>query len=145
MKKKSVIHITSHRLADMIVETLTEAGIVVLAPETQPLFEMAKLNQKDDGMSEFPPNLYRVWVQGEGSPHKPPHIHIKNLQEGWEIRVFIETGKLWSVVRYGKRNRRKGFADVIKRVETWFAKPTKMSGRVGTNQDAAINEWEACN
>lgn len=29
--------------------------------------------------------------------------------------------------------------------EKWFQLPTKMPGRVGTNQESARNEWEACN
>lgn len=37
------------------------------------------------------------------------------------------------------------FVDVIKKVNAWFKKPTLMPGRIGTNQESALNEWEACN
>ena len=113
--------------------------------ESEPLLEMAKLNLKDGGESEFPENAYRVWVQGENSPNKPAHMHIHNIQEEWTIRVLIENGELWNVVSFGKRDRKDKFVDIIKLVKKWFQKPTKMPGRIGTNQDAARYEWEACN
>ncbi|MGM9747081.1 MAG: hypothetical protein ACI30H_08995 [Paludibacteraceae bacterium] len=73
------------------------------------------------------------------------HMHISNLQEGWGIKVYIETGELWNVVYFGRRKRRDNFQDIIKLVKLWFSKPTQMPGRIGTNQNAALNEWEACN
>lgn len=30
-------------------------------------------------------------------------------------------------------------------VQEWFKMDTRMPGRVGTNLEAAMNEWEACN
>ena len=117
----------------------------VLSERKTMIAEMAKINLKDGGDSEFPSNAYRVWVQGDNSPHKPPHMHIKSIQEGWIIRVLLETGKLWSVEAYGNRGENDMFVDVIKKVNTWFKKPTLMPGRIGTNQEAALNEWEACN
>lgn len=107
--------------------------------------EMPKLNFKDSMQSEFPPNAYRIWVQGDNSSHKPAYIHINSFLEGWTIRILIESGELCSVVNYGKRVRNDQFADIVKLVKLWFSKPTCMPGRVGTNQEAALNEWEACN
>ncbi len=111
----------------------------------QPLLEMAKLNLKDDGKSEFPSNAYRIWVQGDGSAHKPPHLHISSTSEDFEIKVYITTGKLWQVIRCGKRKRTDKFTDVLSKLQDWFKKPTLMPGRTGTNYDAALNEYEACN
>ena len=109
------------------------------------LNEMARLNKKDGFQSPFPSNKYRIWVQGDNSPHKPPHMHIYFPQGGWEIKVFIETGELWKVVNPGNRGKNDAFVDVIRLVKEWFTLPTTMPGRVGTNQEAAINEWDACN
>ena len=109
------------------------------------LNEMARLNKRDDSTSPFPSNRFRVWVQGDNSPHKPAHMHISYAQEGWEIKVFIENGEFWEAVKYGQRKRRDEFIDVIQLVKKWFKLPTTMPGRVGTNQDAAQNEWDACN
>jgi len=109
------------------------------------LVEMAKLNLKDGGKSEFPSNSFRVWVQGENSPNKPPHIHISNTQEGYEIKLLISDASLFGVNNYGNRNRSDTFNDVIKKAIKWYAEPTLMPGRVGTNQETALYEWEACN
>lgn len=113
--------------------------------DTSTLLEMAKLNIHESYGSEFPYNAYRIWVQGENSPHKPPHMHIANTQEGWEIKVYINTGELWSVSRYGNRKERDKFTDIINKVKSWFKKPTSMPRRSGTNQEAAMDELEACN
>jgi hypothetical protein len=107
--------------------------------------EMARLNKKDGPQSPFPSDKYKIWVQGDNSPHKPPHMHINYPQEGWQIKVYIENGELWSVVSYGNRGRNDTFSDVINWVKKWFEMPTTMPGRVGTNQQAALNEWDACN
>ena len=109
------------------------------------LNEMARLNKKDDTRSPFPSNKYKLWVQGDNSPHKPPHMHVSYPQEGWQIKVFIENGELWQVVSFGNRGRTDSFSDIVKMVKEWFTLPTTMPGRVGTNQNAAENEWDACN
>jgi hypothetical protein len=121
-----------------IIERIPNVGRNVLN-------EMARLNKKDGSQSPFPSNKYKLWVQGENSPHKPPHMHVYYPQDGWEIKVFIENGELWQIVSYGNRGRRDTFEDVIKMVKEWFTLPTSMPGRVGTNKDAAENEWDACN
>lgn len=150
-KKKNVAAISKGQLNNIIKESvdlaLNENAAIDLNHDEgpQPLAEMAKLNLKDNGSSEFPSNAYRVWVQGDNSPHKPAHMHIRSNQDGWEIKVYIENGELWQVENYGRRNRRDTFSDIIKLVKSWFGKPTCMPGRVGTNQEAAMNEWEACN
>lgn len=111
------------------------------------LLEMAKLNLKEDSKSLFPANAYRIWGQGDNSPHKEPHLHIRSKQEGWELKVYIKTCELWEVVNSGKR-KSKDFSiyqDVIKNLKEWFKLPTTMTGRIGTNQETAYNEWVACN
>lgn len=110
----------------------------------EPIFEMAKLNLKDGSKSEFPSNAYRIWVQGDGSANKPPHLHIRSSSEGYEIKVYIETCTLWEVINQGKHNN-KDFSDVLKMLAVWFKKKTLMPGRNGTNFEAALNEYEACN
>ena len=117
----------------------------VLLERREPLLEMARLNKKDGSKSPFPSNKYRLWVQGDNSAHKPPHMHISYSQDGWEIKVYIETGELWQVVSFGNRGRTDRFEDIIKLVKEWFPLTTTMPGRIGTNQEAAINEWDACN
>ena len=124
---------------------LSEAMVLNKGDMGNNLLEMAKLNIHESNGSEFPYNAYRIWVQGENSPHKPPHMHIESKQEGWEIKVYIESGELWSVSRYGGRKERDKFTDVISKVKNWFKKPTSMPRRSGTNQEAAMDEWEACN
>lgn len=111
----------------------------------EPILEMAKLNLKDDSTSEFPSNKYRVWVQGDNSAHKPPHMHIADKQEGWELKIYIESEELWQVERFGKRKSTDTFSDVMKLVKSWLQKDTTMPGRIGTNKETAMNEWEACN
>ncbi len=109
------------------------------------LNEMARLNKKDDSQSPFPGNNYKIWVQGDNSSHKPPHMHIYYPKDGWEIKVFIGNGQLWQVVSYGNRGKRDMFSDIIRKVQQWFLLDTRMPGRFGTNQEAALHEWDACN
>lgn len=109
--------------------------------------EMAKINLKEDGKSLFPANKYRIWVQGDNSPHKEPHLHIKCDEEGWELKIYIATGEIWEVIGKGRRrnNQPETFSDVVKNLKEWFKLPTTMPGRIGTNQETAQNEWDACN
>lgn len=50
--------------------------------ESEMVFEMAKLNLKEDSTSLFPSNKYRIWVQGDNSPNKPAHLDISCREEG---------------------------------------------------------------
>ena len=115
-----------------------------LSKEGLPL-EMAKLNIKDGSQSEFPSNAYCIWVQGEDAPFLPPHIHLKDKQEGYEIKLLISDASLFGVDNYGIRDEANLFGDVVTKAKKWFAQETLMPGRVGTNQEAALYEWEACN
>ena len=150
---KKVIRLTESELNEVVNESvkrvLDEENAVSLYAhnniDKNVLNEMARLNKKDGPQSPFPSNKYKLWVQGDNSPYKPAHMYIKFPQDGWEIKVFIENGELWSVVSYGNRERTDSFEDIIKMVKHWFSLPTTMPGRIGTNQDAAINEWDACN
>ena len=107
--------------------------------------EIARLNKQDDSQSPFPRNKYKIWVQGDNSPHKPPHMHIYFPQDEWEIKVEINNGQLCQVVSYGNRGRKDRFLDIIKKVQDWFQMETRMPGRIGTNQETALYEWDACN
>lgn len=141
---KKVIRLTEEQLREIVKETAMQ----VIEKEScgrNILNEMARLNKKDGSQSPFPANKYRIWVQGDNSPNKPAHMHIYYPQDGWEIKVFIETGELWDVINPGNRGQKDEFIDVIKLVKKWFAMPTTMPGRVGTNQEAAKYEWDACN
>jgi len=132
-------------------EWLDERGLQVL-PKYQKYFgqprqiinEMAKLNIKDGGMSCFPPNAYRVIVQGDNSYKKPPHIHISSVQEGFNIRVYIENGELMSVESYGKRKRSDNFSDILKKVKLWFSQPSTLFKEY-TNKEVASILWTANN
>ena len=134
-------------LTDMLKEQSTEElkQRIEVALNTQPLLEMAKLNLKDGGKSEFPSNAYRIWVQGDGSANKPAHLHIRSTSEDFEIKVYIKNCSLWEVITYGKRKHSDNFSDILKKLASWFKKKTLMPGRTGTNYDAALNEYEACN
>ncbi len=114
--------------------------------QRQPLLEMAKLNMKDGGNSLFPANAYSIIVQGDNSPHKPPHIHIISKQEGYNIKILINTGELWQVVNYGKRNRGDMFIDVVKNIKQWLKETSNVPMAKGdTNQVFAMGLWELNN
>lgn len=147
-KKRKIVRLTESELTGLIHNTLKTVMNEVINDSNYGrniLNEMARLNKKDDSLSPFPYNKYQLWVQGDNSPHKPPHMHINYPQEGWEIKVFIESGDLLQVVSYGKRGKMDSFSDIIKMVKEWFKLETKMPGRIGTNQEAALHEWDACN
>ena len=52
---------------------------------------------------------------------------------------------LREVTHYGKREHDNHFTDVLAQLAEWFKRPTKMPGRMGTNHEAALYEYEACN
>lgn len=106
--------------------------------------EMAKLNLKEDSKSLFPHDKYRIWVQRVISSHTLPHLHIRCKTENWELKVHIETCELWEVVSKGT-TKPEEFQDAINKLKEWFALPTTMPNRIGTNKRAAYDEWEACN
>ena len=152
MAKKQILTLTEHTLREMVKEGIDkvlkdESALQAnrVSDSRNIINEMARLNKKDDSLSPFPYNKFRIWVRGENSPHKLPHIHISYPQEGWEIKVDIAHGQLWQVVAYGNRGRKDAFSDIIEMVQEWFKMDTQMPGRVGTNREAAMNEWEACN
>lgn len=138
--EKEIVRINENDIREMVKEATQR-----IMEKRELLNEMARLNKKDGSQSPFPSNKYKIWVQGDNSPHKPAHMHIWYPQDGWQIKVFIANGELWEVVSHGNRGEKDGFVDVIKMVKEWFAMPTTMPGRVGTNQEAAQYEWEACN
>ena len=112
----------------------------------EPLNEMAKLNMKDSGKSLFPSNAYDIIVQGDNSPHKPPHIHVMSKQEGYNIKILIENGELWKVVSYGRRGKTDNFTDVVKDIKEWLSQPSNVPMAKGdTNQIFAMNLWELNN
>ena len=112
----------------------------------EPILEMAKLNMKDDGKSLFPSNAYNIIVQGDNSPNKPPHIHIISKQEGYNIKVLIETGELWQIVSPGRRGRNDSFSDVIANAKKWLQQPSYVPMAKGdTNQVFAMGLWELNN
>ena len=107
--------------------------------------ETARLNKRDGVQSLFPFDKYKVWVQRDDLPCSLANMHVYHLQDGWEIKVFIQNGDLWQVVNYGNRNKDDGFVDIVMMVKDWFRLSTLMPERVGTNQEAAQYEWDACN
>jgi hypothetical protein len=156
MGKKKIVKINELQLREVVKKSvkrvLDENNVIVLNCDYRTnnvgrniIYEMARLNKKDGSQSPFPSNKYKLWVQGDNSPHKPPHMHVYFPQDGWQIKVYIEDGELCDVVSYGNRGRSDKFIDVIKMVKEWFLLPTTMPGRIGTNQQAAANELDACN
>jgi hypothetical protein len=115
--------------------------------ESEMILEMAKLNLKEDSISLFPSNKYRIWVQGDNSPDIPAHLHISCSEESLELKVYIETCEIWAVVSKRKRISKKPeeLQDIIKKLKEWFTLQTTMTGRIGTNKETAYNEWVACN
>lgn len=131
-------------LNQIISETINK--YIVEKNQRQPLLEMAKLNMKDGGNSLFPANAYNVIVQGDNSPHKPPHIHVISKQEGYNIKILINSGELWQVVNYGKRNRGDMFVDVVKNIKQWLKETSNVPMAKGdTNQVFALGLWELNN
>lgn len=114
--------------------------------QREPLLEMAKLNMKDGSTSLFPSEAYNIIVQGDNSPHKPPHIHVVSKQEGYNIKVLIANGELWQVERYGRRGRTDTFKDVIKNIKIWLSQESQVPMAKGdTNQVFALGLWELNN
>lgn len=109
--------------------------------------EMAKLNLKDDDSSLFPSDRYSIWVTGDNSPNKQPHLYISSKREGWQLKYYIKTCDIWEVINPGKSGTKdpRTFSIITEMLNDWFKLPTKMTGRIGTNQEAAMNEWETCN
>lgn len=117
-----------------------------LTSQREPLNEMAKLNMKDGGKSLFPSNVYDIIVQGDNSPNKPPHIHVMSKQEGYNIKILIDTGELWQVENCGRRGKKESFSDVVKAIKKWLLLPSEVPMAKGdTNQTLALNLWELNN
>ena len=148
--ENNIKRISEEQIQEIVKKTVKKLlnenlGIMLNQDGRNTINEMARLNKRDGSQSPFPSNKYKIWVQGDNSPHKPAHMHISYPQDGWEIKVFIQNGELWEAVRLGNRGKTDAFVDIVKMVKEWFRLPTTMPGRVGTNQEAAFNEWDACN
>ena len=113
-----------------------------LTSQREPLNEMAKLNMKDGDKSLFPSNAYDIIVHGD----KPPHIHVISKQEGYNIKILIDTGELWQVENCGRRGKKGSFSDVVKAIKKWLLLPSEVPMAKGdTNQTFALNLWELNN
>lgn len=105
--------------------------------------EKAILNLKDTSLSEFPNYEFNIWVQRDESVEY--NLHIYSSAEDFELVVEIKTGVVREVIRYGTRMHEDKFTDVKTKLKDWLNRPTLMPGRTGTNYDAAVNEYDACN
>lgn len=134
------------RIDEIITESINDFIEEEIIMSREPLMEMAKLNMKDGGTSLFPSNTYNIIVQGDNSPNKPPHIHVISKQEGYNIKVYIESGELWKVVSYGRRGRKDKFIDVIRKIKEWLSLPSNVPMAKGdSNQVFAMGLWELNN
>ena len=109
--------------------------------------ERAKLNHKEHSESLFPGYEYRMWVQTDYAPHKSPNLHIRSQEEGWELKVYINTCEIWEVINKGKRtsDNLDEFRDVVGDLKKWFKLQTTVPGQTGNNQETAYNKWIALN
>ena len=109
--------------------------------------ERTKLNHKERSESLFPGHKYRMWVQTDYSPHKSPNLHIRSKEEGWELKVYINTCEIGEVINKGKRksDNSNEFRDVVEDLKKWFKLQTTVPGQTGNNQETAYNKWIALN
>lgn len=134
------------KIDKIIKESIRKTVNEILNDYREPLMEMAKINLKDDGTSLFPSNAYNIIVQGDNSPHKPPHIHVISKQEGFNIKILINSGELWQVENYGKRKRNDNFSDIVSKIKEWLSLPSNVPMAKGdTNQAFAMGLWELNN
>lgn len=145
---KKIIHITESELRETIRSVMRQEASSLMPlnnpiPQRNPLNEMARINVKDNGKI-FPYNAYEVYVYG--NDHNPPHIHVISKQEGYDIRISIESGDLVSVESLGNRGQNSSFSDVVKKAKAWFKQTSNVPGFSGkTNQEVALGMWVTMN
>lgn len=143
-----IIHITESELRETVQAVLRQEAPSMIAlnkpiPQRKSLNEMARVNVRDNGKL-FPFNAYKVEVYGK--EHNPPHMHVISLQEGYDIRISIDTGDLVSVKSYGNRSEGNLFKDVVKKAKKWLQQANNMPGSTGnTNQQVATMMWYSMN
>lgn len=98
--------------------------------------DMALINGRDRDL--FPYDRYRVIVQGDESEHKLPHFHIKDIQDGWEIRVLLN-GDLWNVKR-GK-DLKIPISSIVKKLKKWLGLKPAGEPDYSSNIQFIIHSW----
>ena len=134
------VKLTQEQL-EMVVSTaikklMTEDAALKLdyyeQPEPDELVEMARLNHDNGGNTPFPSNVYEVKMWS--NDHEPPHFHVINNQEDWEVTADLD-GNVLAV----KRQRKKmNIQQIEKMCKEWLSQ----KGIHGTtNRHDAIVIW----
>lgn len=114
--------------------------------EVQTILEMAQINNKDNGRSVLNPSAYQVIVKNNEGEHRVPHFHIKSKNEGWEIKLYISSGELYQVERYGNRNRTDTFRDIVSMAKKWMKQNSSAFGMTDKkNYEVALIQWRMLN
>jgi len=103
-----------------------------------PIFEMACLNKVDNGLSDFPPSIFKIIIWNKEK--EPPHIHIK--AQIWDISRLIDDGIILSVntatdeyfVLYY----------IVKYIPRWLEQPSCINDKL-TNKEVCKNIWNVLN
>lgn len=98
--------------------------------------EMAKLNLHDNGAVPFPYNKFdiRIW----SNDHNPPHFHIIDPENDWELTFLIENGNLLSIKKIGNNTAMYNY--IVKNAPKWLKMKCNDNKQI-TNQENAINIW----
>lgn len=106
---------------------------------------LSYLNKHDKEDSEFPWSNYRLYVQRDDTPFAIPILILESLIENFELVFFIKSGSMEMALNYGKRKPEDNFKDIEQKLSIWLKKKTLLPGHESTNQQAALDEYEACN
>lgn len=86
--------------------------------------EMATMNKKDTDCSPLPFGTFAV-ILHSNDPN-PPHIHIINKKESYELKYTISDGELIGVVKEENKKNAKAtnYSDITQRVIKWLSMPS---------------------
>lgn len=101
--------------------------------ELEELVEMARLNKDNGGNTPFPSNVYEVKMWS--NDHEPPHFHIINNQEDWEVTADLD-GNILAVKRQSKKM---NIQQIEKMCKEWLSQKNKYGT---TNRVLAVQSWD---
>lgn len=106
------------------------------------ILEMAQVNNYDNS-GPFSKNSMKVHIYGGSSEHNPPHVHIMDKSNSFDIRVLISNGELYSV----KKGRKKeSYSRIIKDFKEWLNEPSSAPKSEGQdNRDRCCLLWNELN
>lgn len=110
------------------------------------LNEMARVNKKETGNEWWNLNFnkYNVYVRGEGSANKFAHCHVKNLENGWDVRVLPD-GTVHSIKTRGKGMQNKQDMLQFERITKEWVKHRNAFDKFRSNGETVQYWWMAEN